>query len=164
MAQVQVSRRFGVSNGYRIQSFLLRLGLVLYVLLGASLTLAPTTLTPSSLGFGNQVVQQASALKTATFKNTQSVSLTISSITITGTNASDFAYGGNCPITPQTLAAGKSCSITVIVTPKQNNNSPATGHICPPCRAMRTMTLKNAADLICHCEFCRLGNGGYWIL
>jgi trimeric autotransporter adhesin len=42
------------------------------------------------------------------------VALTISSIAVSGGNAGDFAAGG--PVAPSTLAAGKSCSITITFT------------------------------------------------
>jgi len=79
---------------------------------------AQTTLTPASLSFGNHVVGVASTAKTATFKNTQAVAMTISSITIGGETApGDYTRGGNCPIIPNTLGAGASCNITVIFNP-----------------------------------------------
>jgi hypothetical protein len=79
---------------------------------------AQTTLTPSTLPFGKVVVSTVSGTKTAIFKNTQTVPLTISSIVISGGNASsDYAWGGTCPISPNTLGAGLSCNITVTFTP-----------------------------------------------
>ena len=88
---------------------------------------APTTLSPATLSFGNQVVNEASAAKTATFKNNQTVALTISSITISGGTApSDYALGGTCPISPLTLGAKKSCSITVTFTPSGTGSRTAT--------------------------------------
>ncbi|MGD0417459.1 MAG: choice-of-anchor D domain-containing protein [Terriglobales bacterium] len=78
------------------------------------------TLTPSTLSFGNQVVNVASSTKTAILKDTQTVPLTIFGITISGGTApADYAWGGNCPISPNTLGAGKSCSITVTLTPSE---------------------------------------------
>jgi len=68
-----------------------------------------------------------SAPATATFKNTQSFALTINSIAIAGGSApADFASGGNCPLSPATLAAGKSCSITVTFTPSAFGSRSAT--------------------------------------
>ena len=92
--------------------------LLVALLFSYSSAFAQTTLTPSTLSYSNQAVGVASIPKTATFKNTQSVSLTISSITISGGTApTDYSPGGNCPISPNTLAAGKSCAITVTFTP-----------------------------------------------
>jgi hypothetical protein len=88
---------------------------------------AQSTLTPATLAFGNQAVNAASSPKTATFKNNQPGPLTISSITISGGTApGDYATGGNCPISPDTLGAGKSCSITVTLTPSGAGSRMAT--------------------------------------
>ncbi|HTC87348.1 MAG TPA: Ig-like domain-containing protein [Bryobacteraceae bacterium] len=78
---------------------------------------AQTTLTPDTLQFGSQVVFETSAPKTVTFKNTQTVAVAIGLITIRGASATDFEWGGNCPLSPSTLGAGKSCSITVEFMP-----------------------------------------------
>jgi hypothetical protein len=90
--------------------------LLCFLFLGSS-AFAQTTLTPATMSFGNQAVSVASVPKTATFENTQSVPLAISSIVSSGTAAADYAWGGNCPISPSTLGAGRSCSITVTFTP-----------------------------------------------
>jgi 6-phosphogluconolactonase (cycloisomerase 2 family) len=79
---------------------------------------AQATLTPTTLSFGNQVLNVASSSKTVTVKNTQAVPLTISSITIGGGTApGDYTLGSNCPVSPNMLGAGKSCSINVTLTP-----------------------------------------------
>jgi len=91
---------------------------LLSLLLLGSLALAQTNLAPSTLAFGMVAVGQKSSPKTATLKNTQTVPLAISSILISGGTApADYAQSGNCPISPQTLGAGLSCSITVTFTP-----------------------------------------------
>ncbi len=88
---------------------------------------AQTTLSPSTLSFGNVAVGASSTTKTATFKNTQTVAVTISSITISGgTGPSDFVWGGNCPISPATLGAGQKCRISVKFTPTALGNRTAT--------------------------------------
>src|SRR5207245_10032793 len=43
--------------------------------------------------------------------------LTLSSIAITGTNASDFARTTTCPLSPAMLAVSASCTISVTFTP-----------------------------------------------
>ena len=80
---------------------------------------AQTTLTPGIVAFGSQPDGVASAAQTATFKNTGTIPLAIHSIAITGANGADFIPGGNCPITPSTLGAGQSCSITVAFSPSK---------------------------------------------
>src|SRR5207245_1630603 len=53
---------------------------------------APTaTLSPTSLSFSRQNVNTTSASKTVMLTNTGSAPLTVTSITITGTNANNFA-------------------------------------------------------------------------
>ncbi len=79
--------------------------------------IAPVAVSPTSLGFGNQVEGTTSAAKTVMLKNAQIVPLTISGIAFSGSAPGDYAWGGNCPITPNTLGAGQSCSITVTLTP-----------------------------------------------
>jgi hypothetical protein len=80
--------------------------------------LAPTTLT-----FTSQLLNTPSAAQTVTLTNTGTGPLTISSITVTGTNAGDFAETSTgataCPITPPAtpLAAGANCTISVTFTP-----------------------------------------------
>jgi len=73
----------------------------------------PATLTPSSVVFANQIVGATSGAKTITLKNVQTVPLTLFSIATSG----DFAETSPCPISPQTLAAGASCAISVTFTP-----------------------------------------------
>jgi YD repeat-containing protein len=68
------------------------------------------TVSPTSLSFGNQVVNTTSAAKTVTLKNGQTVVLTISAIAITG----DYAQTNNCGTS---LNAGASCTISVTFTP-----------------------------------------------
>ncbi len=82
-------------------------------------TIAEASAAPSSLDFGSisQTIGTGSSTLTATLNNNQSGSLTISSITVTGTNPSDFGQTNNCPISPATLAGGSSCTITVTFTP-----------------------------------------------
>ena len=88
---------------------------------------APTTLTPATLSFGNEAVNETSPAKTATLKNNQPTPLTISSIAVDGGNApGDYAPGGTCPISPATLGAKKSCSITVTFTPSAQGSRTGT--------------------------------------
>ena len=73
---------------------------------------AQTTLTPGTMSFGYQILTVPSAPSSAKLTNLQAVPLTISSIAITGGTApADYAWGGNCPLSPSTLGAGKSCGI-----------------------------------------------------
>jgi hypothetical protein len=88
---------------------------VFTVTTGAAPPPAPAaSLSPSSLSFGSQTVGTTSAAKSSTLTNTGNAALTISGMSVTGTNAGDFAQSSNCP---GSLAAGASCSISVTFTP-----------------------------------------------
>ena len=80
-------------------------------------TIAPMSVSPSSLAFSPQAQGTSSTAMTAVLTNNDAVSHTISSITAAGTNAADFAPTNNCPVSPNTLAAGASCTISVTFTP-----------------------------------------------
>jgi Bacterial Ig-like domain (group 3)/FG-GAP-like repeat/Abnormal spindle-like microcephaly-assoc'd, ASPM-SPD-2-Hydin len=71
-------------------------------------------LTPVSLNFGNQTVGSTSARKIITLTNKGTVTLSISGIMITGTNAGDFAEVNNCGTS---VLPAASCSIAVTFTP-----------------------------------------------
>ncbi|MGD0222147.1 MAG: choice-of-anchor D domain-containing protein [Terriglobia bacterium] len=70
--------------------------------------------SPGSLTFTGQQVGTPSAAQTVTLSNTGSVSLAISSISVTGTNSSDFGVTNTCGAN---LAAGANCTISVTLTP-----------------------------------------------
>jgi hypothetical protein len=71
-------------------------------------------LTPTSVNFGNQAVGTKSLTKKITLSNKGSVAVSITSIMITGTDASDFAEITNCGTS---VAAGATCLIGVTFTP-----------------------------------------------
>ncbi|HLZ43836.1 MAG TPA: FG-GAP-like repeat-containing protein [Candidatus Sulfotelmatobacter sp.] len=71
-------------------------------------------LTPTSLNFGNQPVGTKSLPKKITLSNKASVAVSITGISITGTNAGDFAQTNTCGTS---VAGGASCFITVTFTP-----------------------------------------------
>jgi Bacterial Ig-like domain (group 2)/Galactose oxidase, central domain/Kelch motif len=113
------------SHGTRL--YLAGFSLLATLLFFCSSAFAQTTLTPATLAFGNQAVGVTSAAKIATFKNTQTVPLTISTIAIFGSDAADYAWvGGTCALSPNTLGAGKSCTITVTFTPSALESRTAT--------------------------------------
>ncbi|HEY4934711.1 MAG TPA: choice-of-anchor D domain-containing protein [Terriglobales bacterium] len=76
--------------------------------------LAPVSLTPSSWNFGNQGLNTTSAAKAFTLANNQASALASIAVSITGTNASDYAQSNNCGTS---LAANSSCTINVTFTP-----------------------------------------------
>jgi len=82
----------------------------------ASLSSTSLTLPTTAAGF-------VSAPRVITLSNTGAVPLTISGITIAGTNASVFAETSDCG---ELLAAGSSCAISVTFNPQAANANNAT--------------------------------------
>jgi len=79
---------------------------------------ADATLEPASAGFAWDAINTPSHPETLTLLNNESTALNISSIGFTGPNSADFSQtGGTCGIAPTSLAAGKSCTISVTFTP-----------------------------------------------
>jgi trimeric autotransporter adhesin len=72
------------------------------------------SISPTTLSFGNVVTGVTASAQTVTVSNKGNAALTISGITIGGTNASDFAETTTCG---ESLAAGASCTIAVTFTP-----------------------------------------------
>ncbi|MGH9537614.1 MAG: choice-of-anchor D domain-containing protein, partial [Terriglobales bacterium] len=84
-------------------------------LTGTGIAGAPAaSLSPTSLAFGNQVVNTASAAKTVTLTNTGTAALTITGYSFAGTNSTSFSQTHTCGAM---LAAGANCSISVSFTP-----------------------------------------------
>jgi hypothetical protein len=77
-------------------------------------TSALVSLSPASLAFGNQSAGTTSGAQTVTLSNTGHAALSITSLALTGTNASDFAQSNTCG---SSLAAGAKCTIAVMFTP-----------------------------------------------
>jgi hypothetical protein len=71
--------------------------------------LAPlATLSATSLSYPTTTVGTASSSQTVTLTNTGTAALTISSIAVTGANASSFVFANNCGTS---LAVGASCTV-----------------------------------------------------
>jgi len=77
-------------------------------------TAAVASLSPTSLAFGNQPADMTSSAQTVTLSNTGNAALSITSLALTGTNASDFDQSNTCG---SSLAAGTNCTIAVMFTP-----------------------------------------------
>jgi uncharacterized protein (TIGR03437 family) len=73
-----------------------------------------TTLSVTSLSFGNESVDITSAPQTVTMTNIGTSALDINGISIAGTNSADYAETNTCG---GSLAASTSCSIFVTFTP-----------------------------------------------
>jgi Right handed beta helix region len=82
---------------------------------GAASTHAPgVSFSPTSLSFGSKTVGTTSATQNITLTNTGNALLTISGITVGGTNPPDFRQTNSCG---SSLAAGNNCSIAVSFAP-----------------------------------------------
>ena len=80
------------------------------------------SLSPTSLAFGNQAVDMTSTAQTVTLSNTGSAALSITSLALSGTNASDFDESDTCG---SSLAAGANCTIAVMFTPSVTGSEAA---------------------------------------
>src|SRR5579863_133758 len=91
-------------------------------LTGTGTAAAPIArILPSALGFGTQAIGTTSGTQIATLTNTGSAALSVTSISITGTNTADFAIvtaGSSCPITSGSVAIGASCTVAVDFAPQ----------------------------------------------
>jgi subtilase family serine protease len=72
------------------------------------------TLTPTSIAFPNTIVGSTSDAVTVVAKNSSTSSITLSSITLGGTNTSSFELLDTCGAT---LAAGASCNLYIAFKP-----------------------------------------------
>jgi hypothetical protein len=79
------------------------------------------TFTPSKLTFASQKVG-TTAQTTVQLTNSGNTSLTLSGMSLQGSNSGDFGYSPNCPAS---LNAGASCTISISFTPKATGNRSA---------------------------------------
>lgn len=97
----------------------------------ADANIAPTALcaasasniivTPTSLYFGSVNIGSSSS-QTVTIQNLGDSALDVNSVTLSGTNTSEFSQTNNC----STVAAGSSCQITVTYSPAVSGSKTAT--------------------------------------
>jgi hypothetical protein len=76
-------------------------------------------LVPSSLAFGTMKVGQTSKARQVTLTNVGTQSLSISSVTITGADSSDFAQTNTCG---KSVTAGSSCTFSVTFAPQASGS------------------------------------------
>lgn len=91
-----------------------RVAILVFLLLACSLPAMPQNLVPLSLTFLSQTAGTASGPQVVTLSNPGNSALNITSITITGTNATEFGETNNCN---SSVAAGASCTVNVIFAP-----------------------------------------------
>ena len=84
------------------------------------------SLTPTSLGFGNQTINSTSSAQTVTVKNSGTATLNITGVNLTGTNSSAFILTSSCG---STLAIGASCTFQVAFAPTATGAMSATASI-----------------------------------
>jgi hypothetical protein len=80
-------------------------------------------LSAASLSFGSQSVGTTSAAQTVTLENTGNEALSITGISLGGTNSGDFAHTHDCGAS---LAATASCTLSVTFTPTASGARSAT--------------------------------------
>jgi hypothetical protein len=87
-------------------------------------TSSGVSLSTTSLNFNNQTVGTTSAAGTVTLTNSGTANLTISTVTITGTNAGDFAKSADS-CSGATVTPNGACSVSVTFTPSAVGNRTA---------------------------------------
>jgi hypothetical protein len=90
-----------------------------------SLGAAEADVAPGALTFADRMVGTTSDARAVTVRNTGAEPLAISTFRLTGTDTADFAQGADCPISPDTLAPGGSCTIYVSFTPHSGGQKAA---------------------------------------
>jgi hypothetical protein len=81
------------------------------------------TLSSTVVTFNNVALNTTSTAQTVTLTNSGTGPLTLSSVTLGGTNASSFASTNNCG---STVAAGASCMLSITFTPSTHTTLTAT--------------------------------------
>ena len=75
------------------------------------------TLSATSLSYDDRVVGTRSDARAVTLTNTGTAPLAISTFRFAGDDAGDFAQGSDCPVSPNPVAVGASCTIYVSFGP-----------------------------------------------
>ncbi len=90
---------------------------------GLLTTTATYTVSPTSLAFGNEITNVASAPKSVTVTNSGTVALPITSITLSTTGSQPFSQTNNCG---SSVAVGANCTINVVFNPASVGSATAT--------------------------------------
>ena len=91
---------------------------------GTGVVPGAVTVSPTSLAFGSINVGSTAAAQTATLKNGGTSSITITSVSISGTNAADFSISSKTCGT--SLAAAASCTMSITFKPAATGARTAT--------------------------------------
>jgi hypothetical protein len=81
------------------------------------------TVSPTSLAFGSEITSVASAPMVVKVTNTGAVTLPVTSIALSGTDAAQFSQTNSCGTS---VAVGSSCTISVVFTPTSGGSKAAT--------------------------------------
>ncbi len=84
---------------------------------------ATYTASPTSLAFGNEITNVASAPKSVTVTNTGAVALPITSITLSTSGSQPFSQTNTCG---SSIAVGANCTISVVFNPAVVGSATAT--------------------------------------
>jgi hypothetical protein len=84
------------------------------------------SVSPGSIGFGNQPLHVISSTQTITLQNTGTSPLTYSSTTVGGANPADFSVSDTACAAAFTLAPTDSCNVTVAFNPTVTGSRTAT--------------------------------------
>jgi uncharacterized repeat protein (TIGR02543 family) len=103
-------------------TFAITADVVLYALWMA---VSPLSVAPTSYDFGSVAVGQKSQIQSFVVTNNSKSSLSILSVQISGTNATEFFIAAD-PCTGSSLAPGSSCAITVYFAPASSGAKSAT--------------------------------------
>src|SRR6185436_4973699 len=73
--------------------------------------------SPGAIGFGDEIVDTRSNAQAVTVTNSGTAPLMISTFRLNGPDAADFAQGADCPVSPDSLPVGSSCTVYVSFDP-----------------------------------------------
>ena len=120
---LQISSTIGALNTTTNYAYMAGVGNV-FVISGAAAGPAFSA-TPTPLAFGNQTQGTTSSAMTLTVTNTGTTDLTITTVTPGGTNMADFTIGTDT-CSDATVAAGKTCTVSVEFDPTTTSSESAT--------------------------------------
>jgi len=84
---------------------------------GVSAAAPQATLTPTSLTFASQALGTTSPAQNINLTNSGEANMTVTGISLAGSNPGDYAQTNTCQPVPFTLTAGFSCTISVTFKP-----------------------------------------------
>ena len=110
---MRTSARLAVRS---VQSFVCFFFLTILALVSATPAMAQSTVSASTVNFGNVVVNESSVLKTVTFTNTGSSVFTLGTVTVAPVGSYVIDAASTCPSTAS-LAHLASCTVVMHATP-----------------------------------------------